>query len=72
MIQILNFGGDEIVSVFYACDLPVLCIVLMLIIHPYGGKHDVDGVNHGCVQWNVHLVKSFLRVNKINFYSSKH
>ena len=26
---------------FYACGLHVLCIVLMLIIHPYSGKHDV-------------------------------
>jgi hypothetical protein len=32
-IQILNFGEDEIASVFYACGLHVLCIVPILIIH---------------------------------------
>ena len=38
MIQILNFGEDEIVSMFYACDLFVICIISMLIIHPYSGN----------------------------------
>jgi len=35
MIQISNFWEDEIVSMFYACGLHVLCIVPMLIIHPH-------------------------------------
>jgi hypothetical protein len=56
----------------YACGPHVLYIVLMSIIHPHIGKHDVGGGNHGCVRWNVHLVKSFLRSNKINFYSFNH
>jgi len=34
MIQILNFGEDKIVSMFYACGLHVLCIIPILIIHP--------------------------------------
>ena len=41
MIQISNFREDKIVSMFYACGLYVLCIVPMLIIHPYSWKHDV-------------------------------
>ena len=64
-----NFGDYEIVSMFYACGLHVLCIVSMLFIHPHIVKHDVGGGNHGCVRWNVHLVERFLRGNKINFYS---
>jgi hypothetical protein len=46
MIEISNFGEDEIVSMFYACGLHVLCIVPMLIIHPNSGKHDVGGGNY--------------------------
>jgi len=41
MIQILNFGEDEIVSMFYACGLHLLCIVPILIIQPYSVKHDL-------------------------------
>jgi len=67
MIQISNFGEDEIVSMFYACDLLVLCIISMLIIHPYSGKHDVGGGNHGA-----NLAERFLRGNKNNFCSSNH
>ena len=70
MIQISNFGEDEIVSGFYACALHVLCIVRILIIHPHSGKHDVGGGNHCCVRWNVHLMERVLCGNKINFYSS--
>jgi len=29
--------------VFYVCGSHVLCIVLILFIYPYIGKHDVDG-----------------------------
>jgi len=50
MIQISNFGEDEIGSMFYACGLHVLCIVPMLIIHPHSGKHDIGGGNHGLSQ----------------------
>jgi len=28
---------------FYVCGSHVLCIVLILFIYPYIGKHDVDG-----------------------------
>ena len=38
MIQISNFGEDEIVSKFYAYGLQVLYIVPMLIIHPIVGS----------------------------------
>jgi hypothetical protein len=50
----------------------VLCIVLMLIIHPHRWTHDVDGDNQGCVRWNIHIVWRFLRHNKIYFYSSNY
>jgi hypothetical protein len=40
---------DKIVSMFYACCPYVLCIVPMLIIHSYIGKHDIGGGNHGCL-----------------------
>ena len=70
MIQISNFGEDEIVSMFYAWGLYVLCMVPMLIIHPHSVNHDVGGGNHVCVRWNVHLVERFLRGNKINFIHS--
>jgi hypothetical protein len=60
---------DEIVSMFYVCCPHVLCIVLMSIIHPYIGKHNVGEGNHGCARCNIHLVERFLRRNKINFYS---
>ena len=72
MIQISNFGVDEIVCMFYACGLHVLCIVSVLIIHIYSGKHDVGGDNYSCVRLNVHLADRFLGGNKINFYSSNH
>jgi len=72
MIQISNFEEDEIVCMFYACGLHVLCIVPMLIIHLYNGKHDVGGFNYSCVRLNVHLTDRFLGGNKINFYSSNH
>ena len=68
MIQISNFGEDEIVSMFYACGLHALYIVPMLIIQPHSGKHDVGGGNHGCVRWNVYLVERFVCGNKIIFY----
>ena len=55
---------------FYACDLHVLCIAPMLIIHPHIGKHDAGGGNHGYLRWNVHLVEMFLHGNKINFIHS--
>jgi hypothetical protein len=70
--QFSNFEEDEIISMFYACGLHVLCIVPMLIIHPHSGKHDIGGGNHGCVRLNVHLTESFLGGNKIIFYSSNH
>jgi hypothetical protein len=44
--QISNFGEDEIVSMFYAHGLHVLCIVPKLIIHWHSGKCDVSGGNH--------------------------
>jgi hypothetical protein len=34
IFQISNYGEDEIISMFYACGLHVLCIVPMLVIHP--------------------------------------
>ena len=48
MIQISNFGEDEIVSMFYACGLHLLYIAPMLIIHPRSEKHDVGGGNYDC------------------------
>jgi hypothetical protein len=44
--QILNFREDEIVSMFYAHGLHVLCIVPKLITHRHSGKCDVGGGNH--------------------------
>jgi hypothetical protein len=38
MIQISKFGEDEIISMFYACGLYVLCIVPMSVIHPIVGS----------------------------------
>ena len=71
MIQISNFREDEIVCMFYACGLHVLCIVPMLIIHPYSGKHDVGGGNHGS---HVECPSrgEALHGHKIIFYSSNH
>ena len=37
----------------------VVCIVLLLIMHPYSGKYDVGGGNHNYVRWNAHLVEKF-------------
>ena len=67
IFQISNFGENKIVFMFYACGLHVLCIVLMLIIHPYSGKHDVGRRNHGCLRWNLHLVERFYAVTKLIF-----
>jgi hypothetical protein len=74
LIQISNFGEDEIVYMFYDYNLYVLCIVRSHVNHttPIVKTHDVGGGNHCCVRWNVHLVEIFLRGNKINFYSSNH
>ena len=72
MIQILNFEEDEIVCMFYACGLHVLCIVPMLIIHLHSGKHDIGGGHYSCVRLNVHLAERILDGNKINFYLSNH
>jgi hypothetical protein len=44
------------VFMFYVGGLHVLCIVLILIIHPYNGKHDVGRGNHDCLWWNLRLV----------------
>jgi hypothetical protein len=38
MIQISKFGEDEIISMFYACGLHVLCIVPISVIHPIVGS----------------------------------
>jgi hypothetical protein len=57
---------------FYACDLHVICIIPMLIIHLHSGKHDIDRDNQDYARWNVHLAERFLSGNKINFYSSNH
>jgi hypothetical protein len=38
MIQISKFREDKIISMFYACYLHVLCIVLMSVIHPIVGS----------------------------------
>ena len=71
IFQISNFEEDEIVSMFYACGLHVLCIVSMLFIHPHIVKHDVGGGNHGYYfRCNVHLMEIFLHSNKINFIHS--
>ena len=74
MIPISNFGEDEIICMFYTHSLHVLCIVSMLIIYIYSGKHDVGGGggNYSCVRLNVHFADMFLGGNKINFYSSNH
>ena len=70
MIQISNIEEDEIVFMFYACGLHILCIVPMLIMHLDSGKHDVGGGHYSCVRLNVHLTERILGCNKINFYSS--
>ena len=72
MIQISNFGQDDIVCMFYACGLQILCIVSMLIIYIYSRKHDVGEGDYSYVRLNVRLADRFLGGNKIHFYSSNH
>ena len=68
MIQILNFGEDEIVYMF-------LCSRSQVSMRRQ--KHDVDGGNHGCALWNVHIVRGFYAAKKpffihqtTNFYAT--
>ena len=47
----------------------VWVVMVLVVIGSCSTKHDVVTDNHGCVRWNVYLVKRFLCSNKINFYS---
>jgi len=69
MIKISNFGEDKIVSMFYACGLHILCIVPMLIIHPYSGKHDVvEAITVVLGEMSI-SPRDFYAVTKLIFYS---
>jgi hypothetical protein len=66
MIQSSKFGEDEIISMFYACGLHVLCVVPMSVIHPIVGSIMlVKAIT--VVKWNVYLAERFLHGNKVNF-----
>jgi hypothetical protein len=72
VIQILNFGEDEIISMFYACGLHVLCIVLMLICTPPQWKIWCWWRQLRLCQVKYPSREEVLRGNKVNFYSSNY
>jgi hypothetical protein len=66
LIRSSKFGEDEIISMFYAYGLHILCAVPMSVIHPIVGSIMlVETIM--VVKWNVHLAERVLHGNKVNF-----